>query len=472
MAKKKKKGTAASAGFAAMSPDKYIRAKARTLPVGKCYVNPGWQTDGLAEIVVTRTRPSGNVVAAFFLVDTFCMGVKEAFCLHNCTAEDFDERLHEILPGGDMAEISYPEAHNIIYGAIEFAEEAGLEPVPDFILAEYVLEEDTDDVPLIEYDFGKEGKHFLVCGPEGREKKLIPELRRRLGADFDFAQPVSDVFDMFDDDECDYVERYSYEYPEYPSEAAVKHQFVADTLLSPEYADNLPDGFAGRVFALPPDEAAADLGAVILYEIGRSCRLINEDEFDRENGAIFHAVNLLACIDSPAALPALLEVARMNDDFLDMQLGDICAEHLPQAIWRATAGNTAPLEDYLREEGLNVWMRLKVVEALTLTATHTPGAFPAVVGAYRRLLLRLVSEYESGEGEELDPSFAGCIVGELLDFDCTELLPEIEALYGTHMVDFGVVGDLAEVRRIISSGEFCEPREIYSWADIQKRLRF
>ena len=129
----------------------------------------------------------------------------------------------------------------------------------------------------------------------------------------------------------------------------------------------------------------------------------------------------------------------MNDDFLDMQLGDICAEHLPQAIWRATAGNTAPLEDYLREEGLNVWMRLKVVEALTLTATHTPGAFPAVVGAYRRLLLRLVSEYESGEGEELDPSFAGCIVGELLDFDCTELLPEIEALYGTHMVDFGVV---------------------------------
>ena len=131
-------------------------------------------------------------------------------------------------------------------------EEAGLEPVPDFILAEYVLEEDTDDVPLIEYDFGKEGKHFLVCGPEGREKKLIPELRRRLGADFDFAQPVSDVFDMFDDDECDYVERYSYEYPEYPSEAAVKHQFVADTLLSPEYADNLPDGFAGRVFALPP----------------------------------------------------------------------------------------------------------------------------------------------------------------------------------------------------------------------------
>ena len=119
-----------------------------------------------------------------------------------------------------------------------------------------------------------------------------------------------------------------------------------------------------------------------------------------------------------------------------------------------------------------MWMRLKVVEALTLTATHTPGAFPAVVGAYRRLLLRLVSEYESGEGEELDPSFAGCIVGELLDFDCTELLPEIEALYGTHMVDFGVVGDLAEVRRIISSGEFCEPREIYSWADIQKRLRF
>ncbi|MDE5634475.1 MAG: DUF1186 family protein [Muribaculaceae bacterium] len=472
MAKKKKKGTAAPAGFAAMSPDKYIRAKARTLPLGKCYVNPGWQADGLAEIVVTRTRPSGNLVVACFLVDTFCMGVKGAFCRHNITPEDFDDRLCEILPVGDMAEISYPEAHNIIYGAIEFAEEAGLEPVPDFTLAEYVLEEDTDDVPLIEYNFGKEGKHFLVCGPEGREKKLIPELRRRLGEDFDFAQPVSDILDMFDDDESCYVEHYSYEYPEYPAEAVVKHQFVADTLLSPEYADILPEGFAGRVFALPPDEAAADLGAVILYEIGRSWRRINEGDFDRENGAIFHAVNLLACIDSPSALPALLDVARMNDDFLDVQLGDICAEHLPQAIWRATAGNIAPLEDYLREEGLNVWMRLKVVEALTITALHTPGAFPAVVGAYRRLMQRLVSEHESGNGEELDPSFTGCIIGELLEFDCTELLPEIEALYGTHRVDFGVAGDLAEVRRIISSGEFFMTKEIYTWADIQKRFRF
>lgn len=43
----------------------------------------------------------------------------------------------------------------MIFGAIAFAEEAGITPSNSFELTQYLLEEDTEDVPLIEYDYGK-----------------------------------------------------------------------------------------------------------------------------------------------------------------------------------------------------------------------------------------------------------------------------------------------------------------------------
>ena len=58
-------------------------------------------------------------------------------------------------------ECSYEEAHNLVWGSIAYAEEAGIAPDKSFRLTQYILDEETDDVPLIEYEYGKDGKHFL-----------------------------------------------------------------------------------------------------------------------------------------------------------------------------------------------------------------------------------------------------------------------------------------------------------------------
>lgn len=52
-----------------------------------------------------------------------------------------------------MVEIPYEVAHNLIYGSIEFAGEAGIEPVDEWGITQYILEEDDDNVPLIEYQW-------------------------------------------------------------------------------------------------------------------------------------------------------------------------------------------------------------------------------------------------------------------------------------------------------------------------------
>ena len=51
----------------------------------------------------------------------------------------------------------------MIYGSIEFAGEAGIEPVDAWDITQYILEEDDNNVPLIEYQWGLNGMDFLFA---------------------------------------------------------------------------------------------------------------------------------------------------------------------------------------------------------------------------------------------------------------------------------------------------------------------
>lgn len=107
-------------------------------------------------------------------------------------------------PAG-LRECSYDEAHNRIYGSIAFAEEAGIEPHKDFRLTQYMLEEDTDDIPLIDYVYGRDGKHFLVCNDHAETNRYLPILRQHLGNDFGYIIHNDESDNTFDqDDQYDY----------------------------------------------------------------------------------------------------------------------------------------------------------------------------------------------------------------------------------------------------------------------------
>ncbi len=180
----------------ALSPYCYMREKARNLPIGKCYIAPpDWQESGMAHIIITRVRPNGNLVLCSFLVDTFCLGVKDANYHENITPEKVQDYLYKCKIGMGLEEISYNEAHNIIYGAIAFAEEGGIKPTKDFDPAGYILEEDTDDIPLIEYEFGKNGKHFLIVHPDRKDMPYFHILKKNLGDNFDFILPCGEEVD-------------------------------------------------------------------------------------------------------------------------------------------------------------------------------------------------------------------------------------------------------------------------------------
>ena len=115
-----------------LSPENYIRKKARSLPIYECLVNPEWQEQGFANVIIARSHTNGNITACFYLVDLYCLGVKNSHYLFNVTPTDYKDKLGTHSDLESYVQISYKLAHNIVYAGLEFAEEFGFKPDKDF----------------------------------------------------------------------------------------------------------------------------------------------------------------------------------------------------------------------------------------------------------------------------------------------------------------------------------------------------
>lgn len=441
-----------------MSPERYIKEKARILPINKCYINSEWKDSGLAQIVITRKKPNGNNVVGVFLVDTFCMGVKDTFCRHDMSDDEVQQMIDKISNGYGLEEIPYVEAHNIIYGGIAFAEDADIPPHKDFALSRYVLEEDTDDIPLIEYEYGRDGKYFLIVGPNGRDRLYLDRLRKKFGDNFDYLYDIpgedaerlkmNDMMHhglqwMKDNRKKFPLSKYKYTHPEYPEVLNVKNQFIIEEFSKDENNYNMPQAVIDRILSLPAEETAADISNIILYEIGRTYKQIEEDIDVESNFYLLHSIILLAHIDSNRALDAILEILRQTSDFADFHFGDLAPEYIFLALAMAGKNDINKIEEYLNEPGYESYMRIQGVYALATILQTQPERREEIIAVLRRLLLSINEKIDNLD--TYDGDFAGFVMSVLIGIKAVELIPEIQELFAKGKVNPTIAGDVEEV---------------------------
>ncbi|MDR0508074.1 MAG: hypothetical protein LBH32_14860, partial [Dysgonamonadaceae bacterium] len=169
-----------------LSPENYIRQKSRSLPIVKCSVNKNWELSGLASIFIVRRHSNGNFTFCTYLVDKDCLGVKDTMYYFNEPQERLDEYEEKVISGYEPEEISYDLAHNIIFAAIEFAEEYGFKPHRDFTaVTQYFLEEDDDSIPIIDIHCGnKNGEPVYVNNgyeTPALQQRIINQLEKTAG---------------------------------------------------------------------------------------------------------------------------------------------------------------------------------------------------------------------------------------------------------------------------------------------------
>ncbi len=180
MAKKRKKKHKIS--NKRLSPENYIIKNGKQLDFYECYLNDDWQTTGLANVSIIKKMPSGKFILGLFLVDNYCLGLKNTLFKFNIDISECEELISSIYrtqSGYQKCETVF--AHNLIYGAIDYAGDLGFYPQKDFKITEYLLDSDLINDGISEIEFGKDGNPLFVQGPNDNVKKIINQLNKSVG---------------------------------------------------------------------------------------------------------------------------------------------------------------------------------------------------------------------------------------------------------------------------------------------------
>jgi len=168
-------------------------AVATRAPVKACIVSDRLFAEGIGQLVLARTLPSGMVAASFFLLDVWCLGVKDAF-FAVMTPQKFGDRKDELSRQQPFTDIDPSIARKLVHDAAIYAAGLGLASSEDFAQAEAIF----GDIPMaIEtFPFGKNGKPFFISGPHDsptRIRHVLDTLAKRAGPDgFDFIAGMAD----------------------------------------------------------------------------------------------------------------------------------------------------------------------------------------------------------------------------------------------------------------------------------------
>ena len=163
-----------------------VLQQAREYPILGCWVMTEWQNRGLTPVVVARKQPEERVIYGSFLVDLYCLGVKNAFWRSDISLKQFIRDLPELLK--DSPEPCEADlAHELIYGSIEYARQYGFEPHFDYAKACLVLDPPEAHPRKNRVLFGKDGKPFFIAGPVDNARAIIAKLMQTAGKDnFDY----------------------------------------------------------------------------------------------------------------------------------------------------------------------------------------------------------------------------------------------------------------------------------------------
>lgn len=168
-----------------ISPENFIRKKARTLPIHECWVNTNWKESQMVQTIISRKHQNGNITMCIYLVDLMCLGIKDTYYLYNLTESKYKEHIYNISENMAFEQCEYAIAHNIIFSGVKFATKFGFKPLKDFSsVTKYMLEEDNDKIESIHIECGENGQPLYMRGPyenDAKVQQIVNQLDKSAG---------------------------------------------------------------------------------------------------------------------------------------------------------------------------------------------------------------------------------------------------------------------------------------------------
>lgn len=153
---------------------------------------------GIGHVLVSRFKPEGRVEVGVFLVDVYCLGVKNAFFTLLHTSEYEERLLRDIFRQGSEA-LSAACARKLVEDAVAYARALGIEPHRDYKQAARVFGGISTDECQSAFTFGKDGKPFYVQGPHdspATAERIIKILHAKCGeGKFHYLMALGEIAD-------------------------------------------------------------------------------------------------------------------------------------------------------------------------------------------------------------------------------------------------------------------------------------
>jgi len=153
--------------------------------------------DGIGSLAIARQESENGLVFAVFLVDVFCLGVKNAFWRAG-TPGEFNKLVDQMEETQALRSIDPACLVKIVHGAVAYAESFGFVPHPDYRHAGKLLEGIDPATCKQKFAFGRDGKPFYFRGPNESlaQAQAISERIAAAGGHFLVGGPVSDLEDF------------------------------------------------------------------------------------------------------------------------------------------------------------------------------------------------------------------------------------------------------------------------------------
>lgn len=141
-------------------------------PIYECKVLENWEETGISPVYVVRELNKNSYVFISYLVDFWCLGVKDTMLKFGISKTDL---AHIYSRSDDLVTVPYEDARSLILGTVDFAKAIDIAPhqswkgIPSsFIEAHLAYEK--------KFSFGQDGKPYYVSGPHDYELYNVKEI--------------------------------------------------------------------------------------------------------------------------------------------------------------------------------------------------------------------------------------------------------------------------------------------------------
>ena len=151
-------------------------------PVAEVYIPEGLSDIGMGSVWFSRHLPDGRYAMAVFLLDGYCLGVKNAMYAvleadrYKVYLENFLHMTEEKFAAADAA-----TARKLVESALAYARELGFAPHADYKAARIIFGDVDASASDAHFTFGKDGNPCYVPGPgdtPAAQRRVLKQLEK------------------------------------------------------------------------------------------------------------------------------------------------------------------------------------------------------------------------------------------------------------------------------------------------------